>query len=617
MGRRTVNPPTDELDGLVVLYSQGRVVDAVAYADNLLTHYPDGEILHNIAGVLKAALGQFEPAIAHYDAAIALADDYEDAYNNRGNARKDCRRFNQALVDYETAIRLNPYFAEAYVNRGLVLRALGHAEAALASYGKAIELNPDSAQAYNNRGNVLLDMERLNEALTDYEQAVRLKPDYLTALSLLLFLKARVCDWSGLDRVMDLATNAFDAANLHPFGMLRLDDDAQRQLQCSQNWARTFNREPLPAVFEPREPDTKIRIGYFSADFYNHPTMYLMARLFELHDKNSFEIHVFSYGKKADDEMRRRLLDAVDVFHDVADWDDRAIAELARGQRIDLAVDLKGYTEHARPGIFAHRVAPHQLAYLGYPGTMGADFIDVIIADRIVIPEDSRRFYSEKVAYLPNSYQVNDDRRIVSKKPPLRQALGLPETGFVFCAFNNNYKISSVEFDIWMRLLATVEGSVLWLVEDNPWAAANLRSYAQMKGIAPERLVFAAHAPLADHLARQCHADLFLDTFNINAHTTASDALWVGLPVITKMGESFAARIAGSLLHAMGMPELVTETAEAYEQLALDLATDPARLVAIKAKLAANKSTASLFDSQQFTDDIERLYKDILADSLA
>jgi protein O-GlcNAc transferase len=614
---RTGNPPTDELNGVIALYSQGRVVDAVALADRLLMDYPNGEILHNITGAMKAALGRFDAAIAHYDAAIALADDYEEAYNNRGNAWKDCRNLEKALADYEIAILLQPGYADAYTNRGIVLRGLNRRDAALASYDRAIELNPNSAQAYNNRANLLLDMKRLDEAAADYEKAIQLKPDYVTALSQLLFLRARLCDWAGLDRVADLAAYALAGAAVQPFCLLRFDDNAQRQLRYSQGWAKTFNRKPLPAAFASRPSDAKIRVGYFSADFHNHATMYLMARMFELHDKNSFEIHAFSYGRKADGDMRQRLFDAADAFHDVADCGDQAIAELARDKGIDIAVDLKGYTENARTGIFAHRAAPHQLAYLGYPGTMGAEFIDLIVADRVVIPDESRGSYSEKIAYLPNCYQVNDDRRAISDNPPRRSELGLPEAGFVFCAFNNNYKISPAEFDIWMRLLTKVEGSVLWLVEDNPWATANLRRYAQAKGVDPGRLVFANWASQADHLARHCHADLFLDTFNVNAHTTASDALWAGLPVVTRLGESFAARVAGSLLHAIGMPELVTETAEAYEQLALELATDPARLAAIKTKLAANRSTTPLFDSQQFTRDIEQVYTKIVAGSLA
>ena len=563
--------------------------------------------------MLKAALGQFDAAIRHYDAAIALAADYEEAYNNRGNAWKDCRRFDKALADYDTAISLVPHFTDAHVNRGIALRGLGQSEAALASYARAIELDPATAQAYNNRANLLLDLKRLDEALADYEQAASLKPGFASALSQLLFLKARLCDWAGLEHTIAAAAPTLGSAALHPFCLLRLTDNAQLQLSNAANWASTVTHDPLPSAFEPRAPGAKIRLGYFSADFHNHATMYLMARLLELHDKSSFEVHVFSYGKTFGDAMRHRLVDAVDAFHEVSKLDDRAVAELARSQRIDIAVDLKGYTEHARTGIFAHRAAPHQLAYLGYPGTMGADFIDGIIADRIVIPEDCQQFYSEKVHYLPNSYQVNDDRRAISEQLPHRSAFGLPETGFVFCAFNNNYKISPVEFDIWMRLLTRVEGSVLWLVEDNRWAVANLRREAQARSVAPDRLVFAPHVPLADHLARQRHADLFLDTFNVNAHTTASDALWVGLPVVTKLGESFAARVAGSLLHAIGLPELVTGTAEAYEQLALDLATDPARLAGIKARLAANRATAPLFDSAQFTRDIEQLYKRVMA----
>jgi predicted O-linked N-acetylglucosamine transferase (SPINDLY family) len=341
--------------------------------------------------------------------------------------------------------------------------------------------------------------------------------------------------------------------------------------------------------------------------------MYLMARLFELHDKSRFEIHAFSYGADVQDEMRRRLVAGVDAFHDIRAIGEEAAAKLARSHAIDIAVDLKGHTRDSRSGIFAYRAAPVQIAHVGYPGTMGVDFIDYIVADRVTIPAECQAFYSEKVAYLPNCYQPNDDRRAISDRVFSRPELGLPETGFVFCCFNNNYKITSAEFDIWMRLLGKIDGSVLWLLQDNDWVVGNFRQEAQARGISPDRLVFAERMPLADHLARHRHADLFLDTFNYNAHTTASDALWTGLPVVTKLGSSFAARVGGSLLNALDMPELVTLTTEAYEQCALDIATDPARLAAVKAKLDRNRLTTPLFDTERYTRDIEALYEQVLA----
>jgi predicted O-linked N-acetylglucosamine transferase (SPINDLY family) len=339
--------------------------------------------------------------------------------------------------------------------------------------------------------------------------------------------------------------------------------------------------------------------------------MYLLARMFELHDKQRFEIHAFSYGGAGEDEMRARLIGAVDHFHDVTSLDDQAIANRARALGIDIAVDLKGYTEDGRPAIFAHRAAPVQLSYLGYPGTLGSDFIDYILADPVVIPPEQRAFYSEKLLLLPNSYQPNDDRRRISAQAATRSGCGLPEKGFVFCCFNNSYKITACEFDIWMRLLGQVEGSVLWLLRTNMAVETNLRREAARRGIDPARLVFADKMPLPEHLARHRCADLFLDTFNVNAHTTASDALWAGLPVLTKIGKSFAARVAASLLHAVGMQELVTDSADDYERLAFAIATDSEKLAALRHKLAQNRLTTPLFDAERYVRDVETVYERI------
>jgi predicted O-linked N-acetylglucosamine transferase (SPINDLY family) len=348
-----------------------------------------------------------------------------------------------------------------------------------------------------------------------------------------------------------------------------------------------------------------VRLGYFSADFHDHATMHLMAGLLREHDRARFEIHAYSYGRTPGGAQREALLGRVDHFADVADLSDRAVVELARGHGLDLAIDLKGYTRNGRSQLFAHRLAPVQVSYLGYPGTSGADFFDYLIADAVVVPDAELAHYSERVVRLPHSYQPNDDRRAIAPAQTTRARFGLPETGFVFCCFNQNYKIGPREWAIWMRLLQRVDGSVLWLLRSNKWAEANLRRAAKQAGVAPTRLVFAGRLHHAEHLERHRHADLFIDTFNVNAHTTASDALWAGLPVVTRPGRQFAARVAASLLTAIDLPELIAESDEAYETLILDLATDPARLAAIRAKLAANRLTAPLFDTVRYTRDFE------------
>jgi protein O-GlcNAc transferase len=351
-----------------------------------------------------------------------------------------------------------------------------------------------------------------------------------------------------------------------------------------------------------------VRIAYLSADFHRHATAYLMAELFERHDRSRFEIIGVSFGVDDKSEMRKRLVAAFDQFYDVRRKSDEEVAKLLHDRQVDIAIDLKGYTTDSRPGFLAYRPTPIQASYLGFPGTMGAEFIDYIIADETVVPFEHQPFYAEKIVHLPDCYQVNDTKRKIAERMPTRQEVELPEEGCVFCCFNNNWKITPEVFGVWMRLLHAVEGSVLWLLGDNESAERNLRKEAQARGIDPARLVFAGRLPLEDHLARHRLADLFLDTLPYNAHTTASDALWVGLPVVTRLGESFAGRVAASLLNAIGLPELVTHSIEDYEALALRLAKDPSLLEGYRNRLATNRLTHPLFDTDRFRRHIEAAY---------
>jgi protein O-GlcNAc transferase len=377
--------------------------------------------------------------------------------------------------------------------------------------------------------------------------------------------------------------------------------------------ARTWNQRYYPAAAQPlwrgeRYRHERIRVAYLSADLHEHATAYLMAELFERHDRERFEVTAVSWGPQVASPMRTRLQQAFEHFVDVRGRGDVEVAHWLREQEIDIAVDLKGYTFDARLGILAQRPVPVQVNYLGYPGTLAAPYIDYLIADAVVIPPEARMHYAEQVVWLPDSYQVNDRQRVIAARTPSRGELGLPERGIVFCSFNNNYKLTPEVFALWMRLLQQVEGSVLWLLEGNAAVAANLRREAQVRGIAPERLVFAPRAPLPEHLARQRTADLFLDTLPCNAHTTASDALWAGLPLVTCLGATFAGRVAASLLTAVGLPELITPSLAEYEALALRLATDPEALAAVKAKLARNRDTYPLFDSDRTRRHLEAAY---------
>ena len=458
---------------------------------------------------------------------------------------------------------------------------------------------------------ILDHLKRYDEAITHYDKALSLKPDIDWVSGDLRHTKMKICDWSGLAESLEGISKKVVANErvVTPFSLLALNDDALLHKKSSEIYIQSrypFNPDLGPILRRPQSQ--KIRVGYFSADFHNHATGYLMAELFELHDKSQFELVGLSFGPILNDEMRQRLKRSFDQFIEVGRNSDVEVAKLSRDLNIDIAVDLKGFTRDARIGIFSHRAAPIQVNYLGYPGTMGADYMDYIIADRTLIPLESRSCYSEKVVYLPNSYQVNDRKRLISDRQFTRHELGLPEDEFVFCCFNNNFKILSATFASWMRMLKAVERSVLWLLQDNPWAAENLKKEAQKQGVDAQRLVFAERMPLPEHLARHRQADLFLDTLPYNAHTTCSDALWAGLPVLTLMGQSFVSRVAASLLNAIGLPELITNTQEEYEALAIELAMNPQMLRDIKLKLARNRLTAPLFDTPLFTTNLETIY---------
>ena len=448
-------------------------------------------------------------------------------------------------------------------------------------------------------------------AIEFYNMAIKINPSYAAARAHKLYQQAYNCDWVKIEEERHLIPSLGTLKQeTSPFSMLVMEDAPLHHRLRSENFTKkSWPQEPLKLAIKPKHKPNRLRIGYFSADFHNHATMYLMAKIFESHDRERFEIYAYSFGPHRDDEMRHRLTDAVDVFTDVRMKGDKDVALLAQKNKLDIAVDLKGYTGGSRFGIFAYRAAPIQISYLGYPGTSGAEVIDYLVADKVVITKQLESSYSESIIRLPNSYQATDNTRIISNRTITKSEMGLPEEGFVFCCFNSNYKISSVEFKIWMRLLKKVNGSVLWLLKSNQLAEDNLRSEAEAQGIQSERLIFAKPVPHAEHLTRHRLADLFIDTFNVNAHTTASDALWAGLPIVTKLGKGFAARVAGSLLTAIHLPELITVTEQEYEKLILELATNPKRLSAIKQKLAANRLSTPLFNSELFTKHLEDGYE--------
>jgi predicted O-linked N-acetylglucosamine transferase (SPINDLY family) len=572
---------------------------------------PDFVEAHFNRGNALQALKRRPAALDSYDKAILLNPRHAQAYNNRGSVLQAMEQYQAALESYDNAIALKPDYADAHCNRGNALQMLKQYEAAVESYDKAILLNPNFADAYCNRGNVLFFLKQYKATLESYDKAIRCRPSYEYLQGMRLHMRRFLCDWeniAGECRQLEAAIDRNETVAI-PFSILSMIDSPARQRRVAEIYVRNKAQAHSDVVAIPRRPKPeRIRIGYFSADYFNHATSYLMAELFERHDRNRFEIIGFSFGPNTVDEMSQRVSAAMDRLLDVRSMSDREVAALSRKLEVDIAVDLKGFTKDCRPGILAERAAPIQVNYLGYPGTMGADYIDYLIADHTLIPEASQQYYSEKIVYLPNSYQVNDSLRVISDQPCVRGEEELPETAFVFCCFNSLYKITPDIFDIWMRVLGRVEGSVLWLLEENPWAGDNLRKEAARRGISPDRLIFAKPLPQSEHLARQKLADLFLDTLPFNAHTTASDALWAGLPVLTRMGETFASRVAASLLRAMNLPELVVATESEYEEMAVELALDADRIQALRQRVQENRLIAPLFNCQKFTRHLEAAY---------
>ena len=629
----------------IVLLQAGKLREAEAGFRQAIARRPDYAEAHNNCGTALRELGQIDAALASYTRAIQIRPDYAEAHNNRGVALRDIGRAQDGLVSFDRAIALRPDYAEAFTNRGIALHALGRLGEALASHDRAVRLQPGSAHAHSNRGltlraarrfaeaadcqrraialqpehaeahgnlgDALLDLNDLDGAMVSYARALELQPDLPFIAGHLAYLRMQVCDWSSraANHAAILAGIAAGRQVATPFAVLGMTDDDTLLRRAAEIWlaAQCAGLPALPPI--PSSPQReRIRLGYFSADFHAHATAFLIRGLLAQHDRARFEVIGFSFGPDTGDATRAELRNVFDRFIDVSAMTDADIAKLARDAGIDIAIDLKGFTKDARIGIFAHRAAPIQINYLGYPGTLAAGFVDYIITDPMVLPDAAAAGYTEKTIVLPDTYQPTDRNRSIAAEAGSRAAAGLPEDGFVFCCFNNNFKITPEIFARWMALLRQVDGSVLWLLADNATAVGNLRQAADSLGVAPDRLVFAARTDAATHLARHQLADLFLDTLPYNAHTTTSDALWAGLPVVTQRGRSFAGRVAASLLSAIGLPELITDSAEAYDALALELARAPARLNQLRTRLAANRLATPLFDTARYTRQLEQGY---------
>jgi protein O-GlcNAc transferase len=599
-----------------VLQDHGVLGEAIAAFDEAIRRKADFAEAHfNRGGALRQQ-GGLEEALAAYGQAVRLRPDYVEALNNAGIVLQELGRSEDAIQAYRRILGAQPAFAQSHNNLGAALLAQGRADEALTALQHALTLKPDYPEAFYNLGNAWRELGKLEGAIAAYQTALRLRPDDADAFAQLAYHRWRACDWAGYDadqdKLLDLVRRGL--ARVPPFYLLATPATAADQLACARQWIKPI-APPPQEVFRHAAPrrdavrkDGRIRLGYLSADFHQHATAHLMAELFERHDRARFEVVAYSYGPEDASPMRARLARAFDRFVEMRAMSHREAARRIRADEVDILIDLKGYTHHARPRIAAYRPAPVQVSYLGYPATMGGDFIDYVMVDSFVVPDSQQPFFSEKLVHLPGCYQVNDRRRDIAASAPARAECGLPREGLVLCSFNSSYKITPVLFDIWMRLLKAVPGSVLWLLAPNELVRRNLRREAESRAVQPDRLVFAPVVSPAEHLARHRNADLFLDTLPCNAHTTASDALWAGLPVLTCAGTTFAGRVAGSLLAAIGLPELVTNSLADYERKALALALDPGRLRELGATLRQNRETAPLFDLPRVTRNIEAAY---------
>lgn len=592
----------------LVLLQVGNSERALEALEKLLLKSPQNVDAWCARGNVLLALKRFDEALPSYTRALSIRPEHVDSLINRGHVLQLLHRFTESLADYDAALRLAPNSVLALNNRGNVLLALGDSEAALALYDKALTLSPAAPDTLYNRGAALRELRRYGESAQCYAELLRIHPQHAYALGNLFHLRMDSCDWADYGALTSRLHSSLEANHkvINPLSLLLLDESPQVPLACARAYVE--EKHPPRAGARISHSSGKIRVAYISGDFREHPVSYLLAGVLEQHNRADFEILGISLRAAEDSALGRRVHAAFDQLIEAAHCSDQEVASLLQDRGVDIAVDLMGLTQGMRLGIFAHRAAPVQVNYLGYAGTLGASYIDYLLADEVVIPRGEEGYYAEKIVRLPHCYLPNDHLRTIAAIPTREQA-GLPSEGLVFCAFTNAYKINPPVFDIWMRLLQETPRSVLWLRAVAPDVRSNLFREAAARGVDPRRIVFAPHvASMDEHLGRHQLADLYLDTLPYNAHSTTCDALWAGVPVITCMGRSFASRVAASALRAVGLPELIGASLEEYGQLALELASDPRKLQDARARLAANRTTKPLFDTAGYTRGLETAY---------
>jgi protein O-GlcNAc transferase len=597
-----------------VLIALGRSDEAVEACRRALQIRPNYAKAHNNLGTALATQHRAEEAAAAFHQAIAANADFAEAYRGLGNALLALRREDEAVVALERAVQLRPDDADAHVSLGSAFGALRQMGRAAAAYRRALKLEPEHGAAHHNLGNALAAAGDLEAAAASYRCAAEHMGEDCHALLQFVQTSHQMCAWQqAAPQAEALLQRARQPSfNAPPFPLLSTVDNPALQHAAARAFASHSIGSGYPALWTgERYRHQRIKLAYFSFDLREHPAARLMVDLIERHDRAQFEVFAISSGPDDKSALRRRVEQACDHFIDVGQLADAAIAEKLRALEIDIIVDLDGHTEGSRSRALAWRPVPAQVAYLGYPASMGAEFIDYAIVDRTIVPEDQQPFFTEKLVYLPDCFQVSDSKRPVPARSESRAKLGLPQDALVFACFNNTYKIAQPMFEVWMRLLGAVPHSVLWLVADNRWAEANLKTAARQLAIDPARLIFTPRVDYHSFLSRQLTADLFLDTSPYNGGATCNDALWAGLPVITCCGRTYAARMAASLLQAVGMPELATPSLKHYEALALALAHDPAQLARLKGKLVEARSQCTLFDTERFCRNLEAAFSEM------
>ncbi len=516
----------------------------------------------------------------------------------------------EAEESMRKAIEINPDYADAYYNLGIILKDLGKLQEAEISYRKAIKINPDYADAHSNLGTILMELDKYIDSINFYKEAVKLDSNLSSAKSGLIISKGNICNWENQEIENDWLDNlGIEGSSINPLLLFYYEDNPLKHLKRSKNLYKEKYERKSHLITSTN--NTKIRIGYFSSDFRAHPTMYLISSILKLHDKSKFEIYLYSFPPKEDNYTEIAKKSGC-IFKDIKGLTDIEAVDLARSDKLDIAIDLMGYIQYNRMSIFCYRVAPIQINYLGYPGSSGSGTIDYIIADEIIIPKGYEKFYSEKIIRMPSCYQCNDNKKEICTEPISRKDFDLPEKSFVFTCFNSNKKITPKEFDIWMTILSKIKGSVLWLYKSNEYSVGYLRKEAAKRNVDPNRLIFAKNLPLEKHLARHSLGDLALDTFNYNGHTTTSDALWAGLPVLTKIGESFPARVSASILTSIGLTDLITYNEKEYEEKAINIAKNPDELIRIKTKLSRLREISPLYNSELFTKNLEYKFEELV-----